>query len=259
MTRSLLPPKGFMVPTSLYFQMRIAPRFRDTLVQLLMFAWGSPTRTTPPLAYADIAPLMRKGVGTLEEHLTGLRALPAVLQQQPLGDGRFLLTFGEWLFPARLYAARNSGNPELPLKEEEELIKSNDSENHLLPPKAANLEIQKRKSKVRVEPAAPVPPEGSQEAALAERLVKAGVFPRLLAEVFGSGRSTESLGALLDWVTAEKPEAPAALFMTRLRLGAEAPLAFFQAPCPRCGFHSGHSPDCQQRYITGEFGDCVEH
>lgn len=264
MTRSLLANHYRSIPRRLMFQYPIPPRLRDTLIQILWLAPTTPPYITQPLTIRELSEQTGKAPGTLLEHLFKLRKMPDLVSVQTVGGGRYVLTFKSWLFPPSPESEADSGNPDFSVKEEEVLTGFPDSEKNLLL-NAPKTEIQNWKSRVKRRAARLRPrttPEfaaGTPESDLAQKILKAGVFPALLSEVFNRGRSLESLTALLEWCQAEQPEAPAKLFMARLRLGAEAPPAFFNPPCPRCGSRAAHLPDCPARYTSGEFADFVEH
>jgi hypothetical protein len=94
---------------------------------------------------------------------------------------------------------------------------------------------------------------------LLDELAQAGVFPSRFAEVAASTYDETSLRALLAWASADRPNTPAQLFITRMRLKARPPANYFLPPCPRCGLRGQHAPDCPRRYYDGEFADFVEH
>jgi hypothetical protein len=103
------------------------------------------------------------------------------------------------------------------------------------------------------------PPGAKLPEELRQRLLQAGVFPRLLDEVAASGYFPDELAALLSWVEEQHPSSPAPLFMGRLRSGALAPRRFFKPHCRVCGQYGEHAPNCRKGYISGEFADFVEH
>ncbi len=98
MPRPLQPPRGLFIGTYWLFDPGLSPNVKETLLQLMVFAWGSSGCTTPPLSYAQLEHLTGKDARTLRGHLAALRTYQAVLSLQPAGVGQFIVNLAGWLF-----------------------------------------------------------------------------------------------------------------------------------------------------------------
>lgn len=238
---------------------------KDTLIQLIALAWSSLTHSTPPLTYPQLAKLTGKPMRRIFGHIAVLRDEYAALRLQSTGNGIFVVTLADWLFPPPRPGLGVDEKPELPVKEEEE--ESSHLQTHLpderglppppgldhsdAPPSKPIAKYAKRKPAAR--------PPRTLSPTLLDELAQAGVFPSLFAEVAASSYDENSLCALLAWASADRPNTPAQLFITRMRLEARPPGNYFLPSCPRCGQRGQHTPECPRRYYDGEFADFVEH
>ena len=281
MPRPILPPRGAFIATRVIFHPAMPANLKDTLIMLIALAWSSPTHSTPPLTYPQLAKLTGKPIRRILCHITILRNTYAALRLQSAGNGVFVIALADWLFPPPRPSLDVDENLQLPVKEEEEEFSRlpthlpvkgeippllNDLDHNDGPSSKPLAKFAKRKPAPR--PAKPTPwgltlspgPEGrALSPSLLDELAQAGVFPSLFTEVAASAYDETTLRALLAWAQDDRPASPAPLFIGRLRLGARPPATYFLPPCPRCGRRGQHAPDCPKRYYDGEFADFVEH
>jgi hypothetical protein len=276
MPRPIVPPRGAFISSRVIFHPTMPANIKETLIILLALAWSSHSQATPPLTYSQMAKLTGKSVRRLFSHIAVLRDEYAALRLQSTGNGIFVVTLADWLFPPPRPGLGFDGNQQLPVKEEEESSHlpidfdfpppPDDHDLNDLPPSKPLPKFAKRKPAIR--PAKPAPegralspgPEGrALSSELLDELAQAGVFASLFAEVAASPYDENALRALLAWAVAGQPTSPAAIFIARLRQNARPPAVYFLPPCPRCGLRGQHAPDCRKRYYDGEFADFVEH
>ena len=247
MPKPIKPPRGVFISTQVLFHPSMKAQVRDTLIQLLALAWGSESQHTPPLSYPQLAALTGKTIGRLYGHITILRKDYTALRLQSAGDGQMIITFADWLFPQKQNPPGRFKNSKMPYEEEDVNPDLDSSLNLSLKTHPLNdhdsisPEISKTDAP-KDPPPQPLPHD------LRRALLDAGVFPSLLGEIGRSSRCEADLYALLAWAKSDRPDAPAALFVGRLRAGAVAPDVYYQPPCPVCGVYGGHRDDCRRRY-----------
>lgn len=255
MPKPIKPPRGVFISSQVLFHPSMKAQVRDTLIQLLALAWGSNSQHTPPLSYPQLAALTGKTIGRLYGHITILRNDYAALRLQSAGDGQMIITFADWVLPKQQNPPGRFKNSKVPY-EEEDVNPDIDSDSRLkIHPLNDHDSISSEISKTDV-PTMPQPQLLTDD--LRRTLLDAGVFPSLLAEIGRSARQEEDLYALLAWAKSDRPGAPAALFMGRLRAGAVAPAMYYQPPCPVCGVYGGHRDDCRRRYHDPRYTAFIE-
>jgi hypothetical protein len=271
MPRSLIPPRGVYVSSQVVYHPDMPAHLKETLIQLIGLAWGSPTDNTPPITYKELANLTGKSEFSLYGHIENLRSQFNALSLHQAHRGYYVFALDKWVVPAKsgqalLKIFKNANS----IKEEEESIKD---ENHLEsppPPPDSDQEgeregkprkFSKTFRKVRKKKQRKSTREEGRELSpdLTDALVAAGIFKGLLGEIRASTFSEEALRALLEWTEDDRPGNAAALFIGRLRAGAVAPQKYFVAPCTRCGQRGGHAQDCSKRFHEGEYADFIEH
>ena len=90
MSRTLLPPRGIFVPTSVMYNHEYSPSVIHTWIQLRGLAWD---RTeTPPLSMNQLSGITGKSQSTLYGHLALLRSWGA-LRMRNSEKGTFILSF----------------------------------------------------------------------------------------------------------------------------------------------------------------------
>ena len=269
MGRPLLPPRGVFIPTRLIFDNKLPATVRDTLVQLIALAWGSPEHELPRLSFPQLVGLTGKCQATLHNHFAILKAYHSALRLRVSGDGLISVTIAGWLYSVS--NPSNSRNLESDgVKEEDQDQKE---EEDFLPPPPDDLDqdLTRQNAPIHTENAeiegglpkevpkklggATPEDEATLPNSLRKELIQAGVFSFLLPEVARSGRSRQNLLALLAWCEEDKPEKPGQLFMVRLRLGVEVPARYFGERCPVCHRVGKHSDQCRRRYLEGIPGD----
>ncbi len=140
---SLQPSRGVFVPTCLIFDKALAAVIRDTLVQLMALAWSSAIHELPPVSYNQLAGLTGKSVATLHGHIAILRGYHAALRLRSAGNGLFILTLANWLYPNKPSGLKilDSKNLESPVKESESEQEEEEEENLLPPPPLLNRSL----------------------------------------------------------------------------------------------------------------------
>jgi hypothetical protein len=254
MTRPLLPPRGLFTGTRWLFDPALAPNLKETLLQLMTLTWGREPHTTPLLSYPMLEELTGKNARTLRGHLSALRTYHAALRLQHAVAGQFIITLAGWLFRNDLVETPALDGKNLPLPDHDHGIDQQEEQDSLhpgevfLPPVDDLIDYDQPAS--APPPAAKTPRRLSKKAE--KRLIEAGVFPGLLAEVATraaeSSYSEAALFQLLEWTVDSQPDAPAGLFISRLRAGARAPAMYARPVCTRCGQRGKHSADCPHRY-----------
>ena len=253
----LLPPRGLFIPTRVLFNTEMPASLKETLLMLMALTWRSDRHVTPLLSLPLLEQLTGKSERSLFGHLQALRTNKSVLRLQYAEAGQFIIELADGLFhhPDSENGKTHDCNfLQLPVKEEE-LITISESKDSPPPPDSDHDHTPEIPQKI----AAPAPKNKSQSTqpvlpkAITAELIKAGVFPSLLDEIAtraAEGKySARDLSALLAWALNDRPDGPAALFVTRLRAGARAPKVFFEPACQRCGKRGGHAQDCPQRYV----------
>ena len=255
MPKPIKPPRGVFISTQVLFHPSMKAQVRDTLIQLLALAWGSQSRHTPPLSYPQLAALTGKTIGRLYGHITILRKDYTALRLQSAGDGQMIISFADWVLPKQQDPPGRFKNSKVPY-EEEDVNPDLDSKLSLkIHPLNDHDSISPEILKTDV-PKVPQPQPLTDD--MRKALLDAGVFPSLLPEIGRSARRETDLYALLAWAKTDRPQAPAALFMGRLRAGAVAPDVYYQPPCPVCGVHGGHREDCRRRYHDPRYAAFIE-
>jgi hypothetical protein len=257
MSKPIIPPRGFFVPTTVLFHSTIQGAERDTLIQLMALSWGSKAHVTPRLTIEGLAAITGKAPSTLYRHMALLRDVHAALRLHRAEDGAMLVVLSEWLFAEAVHPPiLNSQNRESLFKEEEESVNFSEDLSGENPPPLDHDHTQRE--------GAPARGSGDDvgdterpvlEESLQQELLDAGVFPCLLAEVAESGMDEAQLRALLAWARADRPESPAGLFIARMRMGLTAPEIYQQPPCPHCGVYGGHAQNCHRRYADGPLAE----
>jgi hypothetical protein len=251
----LKPPRGAFISSVVIYDSKMRPTLKDTLIQLLGLAWRNNGVSTPPLTFNQLAILTGKSINTLYGHIAVLRETHSALRMQDAGDGMVIITFADWVKPVEGNAPPDSEYSELPVKEEEELIHINSIDEHILlndqgeKPPITKMHPKHKKAAF---------PKNNLSKGLQQLLMESCVFPSLLPEVSGSGRSEKEIEALMAWAQATQPLNPAPLFMVRLRAGAKPPRAFFDGACEKCGQIGTHLPECPARYLDDPYADAIK-
>jgi hypothetical protein len=266
MPRPILPPRGAYIATRVIFHPTLPASLKETLIMLIALAWSSPSNITPPLSYPQLAKLTGKSVRRLFSHIAVLRDEYAALRLQSTGNGIFVVTLADWLFPPPRPGLDAYENWQLPVKEEEVLTRSIQPDENLLlndhdhgSQKSSKPPAICPKRKPAARPAGSTGPVRALSLDLLDALAAAGVFPSLFAEVAVSPYAEDGLRALLAWAQDDQPGDAARLFIGRLRQGARPPAAYLTPPCPACGRRGDHAPDCRKRFTSGEFAEFMEH
>jgi hypothetical protein len=131
MPRTLKPPRGIFISSTVLYHPSMDPCVRDTLIQLLGLAWGDSFSRTPALSYHDLTVITGKKLRTLYGHIAALRDEHAALRLQSAGGGMYIIVFADWVRP-EIKPPGLCKNLQSPVKEEES-DSQNIDQNLLLP------------------------------------------------------------------------------------------------------------------------------
>jgi hypothetical protein len=262
-SKKLLPPKYFPVPVRVLFNAEIPAEVGMTLIQLMSLSWNQPNHQTPPISYALLSSLTGKPVSTRRGHVAALRTKFCALQSQRPADGQITFLFSESLF-----APGVDEIPSMPFKEEDPDPLNSDSKK--LTPKNPPPDLLDQGGEIPSKPGRsrlpgkgraakprPCSAAGRLSPAFLQELQQAGVFDGMLEEIASSGCSEAQLRTLLLQIREENPRSVAGLFCHRVREG-QVPAE--EEVCQVCGLAGGmHTPDCNQKYFSGPYGQWMDH